>query len=125
MKDPQKISGQFNTEVKRTAQEIAIRKRGSEIAQKATEHFEKHRSQWVNQRFETLLKSKAAPAPELTPKGMRDTPAQKASKAANLDIDSKQKLRLNNIQNKVERMVDRSKGNDPTRPRERDKGLER
>ena len=125
MRDPQKRTGQFNTEVRRTAQEIDIRNRGSEITQKAKEHFEKHRSQWVNQRYGELLKSNAAPSQELTPNGQRLSPSQKASKAANLEVDAKQKFRLKNIQNKVERMVDRSKGNDPTRPRGRDKGLER
>ncbi|MCA0373906.1 MAG: hypothetical protein LCH83_13770 [Proteobacteria bacterium] len=124
MRDPQKkITRRFNTEVRRTAHEIDISKRGSEITQKAKEHFEKYRSQWVNQRYGRLINSKAAPAPELTPNGLKMSPSQKASKAAKLEVEAKQKSRLDNIKAKVERMVDRSKGNDPTRPRGRDKDL--
>ncbi len=123
MKDPQKITGQFNTEVRRTAQEIAIRKRGADLSEKANSHFEKHRATWVNQRFEKLLKSKAAPAPELTPNGMRETPAQKASKAASLQIEMKQKSRLSLINEKVERMVSREIN--PQKALENKKGLER
>ena len=123
MKDPKNISGNFNAEIKKSAHEIATRQRGAAITEKAKSHFEKHRATWVNQRFETLLKSKAAPAPELTPNGMRETPTQKAIKAANLETESKQKSRLDLISEKVERMVNHSNSKQITR--EHKNGLER
>lgn len=125
MKKPEPIKGKFNTEVNRTAQEIAIRKRGARITHKAIEHFQKHRSNWVNQSYAKKLKSKWLPEPELTPDGKRVSPLEKATKAARLSVEGNFKSRLDNIKAKVERMVDRSKGNDPTRPRGRDKDLDR
>lgn len=125
MKKPEPIKGKFNTEANRTAQEIAIRKRGSDITQKAIAHFQKHRSSWVNQTYAKNLKSKWLPEPALTPEGKRVSASQRATQAARLSVEGNFKSRLDNINAKVERMVDRSKGNDPTRPRGRDKDLGR
>lgn len=125
MKTHDQIKGPFNTEVNRTKQEIEIRKRGAEITQKATAHFEKHQGNWVNQRYGELLKSSSAPTMQLTPNGQQISPSQKASKAARLEVSRNFESRLDCIKSKVENMVNRSKGNDPTRPRERDKGRER
>ncbi len=125
MKKPDQIKGPFNTEVNRTKQEIEIRKRGAEITQKATAHFEKNQGHWVNQRYGELLKSSSAPTMQLTPNGQQISPSQKASQAARLEVTRNFESRLDGIKSKVENMVNRSKGNDPTRPRERDKGRER
>ena len=125
MKKPDPIKVKFNAEVNRTAAEIAIRKRGAEITQKATTHFEKNQGKWINRRYGELLKSNSAPSMQLTPHGQQLSPSQKATKAARIEIDGNFKKRLSNIQNKVENMVARSKSNDPTRPRGMDKDKER
>lgn len=125
MKKPDPIKGKFNTEANRTKQEIRIRKRGGRLIKMAVAHFDKHHRNWVNQHYAKLLKSKIAPTMELTPNGQGLTPSQKATKAARLAVNQNFKRRIANIKNKVEKMVERSKGNDPTRPRGLDKGLSR
>jgi hypothetical protein len=125
MKRPEPIKEKFNTEVKRTAQEIEIRKRGAEITKKAITHFDKYQSSWINNRYGALINSVAAPGPQLTPDGQKKSASQVATEIAINGVNAKQNRRLEIIQEKVERMVSRSKGNDPTRPRERDNGLGR
>lgn len=125
MTKPEPIKEKFNTEVKRTAQEIEIRKRGADITKKAISHFDKHQSGWINNRYGALINSVAAPGPQLTPDGQRKPASQVATEIAITGVNSKQTRRLEIIQEKVELMVERSKGNDPTRPRGREKDLGR
>ena len=125
MKNPEPIKEKFNTEAKKTAREIYIRKRGAYITRMAIKHFGKHQGEWINKRYGALINSVAAPGPQLTPDGQRKPASQVATEIAIAGVNSKQKRRIEIIQEKVERMVERSKGNDPTRPRGRDNGLGR
>ncbi|MCA0371407.1 MAG: hypothetical protein LCH83_01070 [Proteobacteria bacterium] len=110
MSEPENIKGKFNTEVKRTAHEIRTIKRGNRLMGMANAHFEKHSGAWINKRYGELITSKAVPAPELTPHGMKASPSQKALSAARNDIFSRHKNRLKGIGEKVTRIIE-SKAN--------------
>lgn len=99
----EKIKIGFNREVGKTAHDTQTRARGDRLIERANTHFEKHSGAWINKRYGELLKSKAAPSPELTPNGMRENIFQKAHKAASREVYSRHLNRINTIQNAVER----------------------
>jgi hypothetical protein len=101
----EKIKSGFNREVSKTAHETSTRERGSRLIERANTHFEKHSGAWINKRYGELLKSKAAPAPELTPHGGRESAGHKAHKAALLDVHSRHQSRIIGIHMKVDRVI--------------------
>jgi hypothetical protein len=102
----EKIKSGFNREVGKTAHEAKTRQRGDRLIERANSHFEKHSGAWINKRYGELLKSKAAPAPELTPQGGRESAGHKAHKAALLDVHNRHKNRISGIQKMVERTIE-------------------
>lgn len=101
----EKIRSGFNREVGKTSHEAQSRQRGDRLIERANAHFEKHSGAWISKRYGELLKSKAAPTPELTPNGMRESVFQKAHKAASREVYSRHFNRINSIQKAVERAV--------------------
>jgi hypothetical protein len=101
----EKIKSGFNREVSRTAHETITRQRGDRLIERANTQFEKHAGAWINKRYGELLKSKAAPAPELTPHGGRESAPNKAHKAATLDVHNRHRSRINGIHKKVDRVI--------------------
>jgi hypothetical protein len=106
----EKIKSGFNREVSRTAHETITRQRGDRLIERANTHFEKQSGAWINKRYGELLKSKAAPAPELTPHGGRESAGHKAHKAALLDVHNRHQSRIIGIHKRVERVIE-NKGN--------------
>jgi hypothetical protein len=102
----EKIKSGFNREVGKTAHEAKTRQRGDRLIERANTHFEKQSGAWINKRYGELLKSKAAPAPELTPHGGRESAGHKAHKAALLDVHNRHKNRISGIQKMVERTIE-------------------
>jgi uncharacterized protein YdcH (DUF465 family) len=101
----EKIKSGFNREVSRTAHETITRQRGDRLIERANTQFEKHAGAWINKRYGELLKSKAAPAPELTPHGGRESAGHKAHKAALLDVHNRHQSRIIGIHQKVDRVI--------------------
>lgn len=95
----------FNREVSKTAHEAKTRARGDRLIERANSQFVKHSGAWINKRYGELLKSKAAPAPELTPHGGRESAGHKAHKAALLDVHNRHKSRIIGIRQKVDRVI--------------------
>jgi uncharacterized protein YdcH (DUF465 family) len=95
----------FNREVGKTAHETITRQRGDRLIERANTHFEKQSGAWINKRYGELLKSKAAPAPELTPHGGRESAGHKAHKAALLDVHNRHQSRIIGIHQKVDRVI--------------------
>ena len=79
----------FNREVGKTAHETSTRQRGNKLIERANAQFEKHAGSWINKRYGELLHSKAAPAPELTPHGGRESAPNKAHKAACNEVNNR------------------------------------
>ena len=101
----EKIKGNFNREVSKTSFEAKTRARGDQLIERANTQFEKHSGAWINKRYGELLKSKAAPAPELTPFGGRESAPNKAHKAACNEVNNRHQSRIAGIQQKVERVI--------------------
>jgi hypothetical protein len=114
----EKIKGGFNREVSKTSFEAKTRARGDQLIDRANTQFEKHSGAWINKRYGELLKSKAAPAPELTPFGARESAPSKANKAAVRDVHNRHQNRLAGIQKMVERAVN-DKGNTRDKAKEK------
>lgn len=102
----EEIKSNFNREVSKTSFEARTRARGDQLIERANTQFEKHAGAWVNKRYGELLKSKAAPRPELTPHGGRESAGQKAHKAATLDVHNRHQNRIKGIQKMVDRAIE-------------------
>lgn len=70
--------------------------RAAVVAEKAVAHFEKHREQWVANRYRQLL-MQDAPAPSLHPAGMKEDRTNRLLRAAAYMVDRNQSSRLTRI----------------------------
>lgn len=81
-----------------------VREKQARITDKAQNHFEKNRPQWIANSYRQLL-AKDAPVPALKPPGLTEDRTARLLRAATHLTDRKQEARLQRIDAAAERMV--------------------